>query len=745
MLTAAHGGQIICSEAVATLLRRDLPVEVRLTDLGPYRLRDVPSPERLYQVEHPNLHGHDFPPLNAEAGYADNLPLESTRFFGRESELAWLKDALVSDDIRLLTLTGPGGCGKTRLALQVARQLLEPFQGAVWFVPLGDLSDATLIGSAVLDAVRVPARLEVDPVGLAAEALSRQRSLLVLDNLEQLVEGGAAAVRGLLDRAPSLTCLVTSRHCLDLRHERELVVSPLPIPAPDEALEELASCPSVRLFVDRAQAARPDFQVTSGNSQAVAELCERLEGIPLALELAAARAQVLTPSQMLSQLGHRLDFLVSRVRDVDERHRTLRAAMEWSYQLLAPERQRFLNQLSVFRDGCTLEAAESVCGEPNVLDALLDLTDHSLVQCHPTETTTRYRLLESIREFAAEKLSLDPPTSLGEHHATFYVRVAQECAARADGPDEAEAFAQLDADLGNVRAAMDWAVASGKAQLGAELGANLSDFLWRRGYWQEHAERVGVALACAQSLAPGDLVLTARLLHAVARVTNDRGELDTAEDMCRSGLELVGDREPQWRGLFLNLRALVLRKRGDADGSRRSLEEGLPLFRQAGYPRGEGMALHNLALLAVSQGKLQEARELYERALPIRQRAGDLRGVAETQNNLGVVAEEEGRLDAAEPAYREALRCFASMGDALSMAVCLCNLGEIALRTDRPAEATTLLAAAEHALRHLGSVHAAHASECLSQAASQLGKEPETRHLDWQRELSATAELALQP
>jgi predicted ATPase len=327
-----------------------------------------------------------------EAGYAGQLPPQFTRFFGRAEEIARLEGLLLDEQARLVTLTGPGGSGKTRLALEVARQVLEPFRGAVWFVPLADLADSRLIVDAVGEALSIQQVPGVERLEQVVEVLSRQPTLLVLDNFEHLLreeegergerEDGrgrkrteenttspphhlttspTALVRTLLSRVPTLACLVTSRQRLELAGEREYRVRPLPTPEGVTTLAEVVRCESVRLLVDRAQAARPDFQVTARNVSAVAALCDGLEGIPLALELAAARAQVLTPAQMVAQLEQRFDFLVSRRRDVAARHRTLRAAMEWSYQLLPLELQRFFARLSVFRGGWTLEAAAAVC------------------------------------------------------------------------------------------------------------------------------------------------------------------------------------------------------------------------------------------------------------------------------------------------------------------------------------------------------------------------------------------------
>ena len=303
ILTAAHGGQILASEALAYMVRRDLPTGVRLVDLGVYRLRDVQSPEHLFQVNYDGMPRTDFPALQAEAGYQSNLPLQFTRFFGREEQLAQIGEMLQAGDTRLVTITGTGGTGKTRLALESGNRLLEPFAGAVWFVPLVDLSDPRLIAGAIVDSLRIPRSPAADPLDQAVEALNRQPSLLILDNLEQFVDEGGRVVHTLLERVPLLTCLVTSRQSLSLSGEREYPLAPLATPNGSGTPERLTMFESVRLFVDRAQAVRPDFQVTNQNAPAVAELCDRLEGIPLAIELAAARASVFSPAQMVLASG----------------------------------------------------------------------------------------------------------------------------------------------------------------------------------------------------------------------------------------------------------------------------------------------------------------------------------------------------------------------------------------------------------------------------------------------------------
>ena len=746
LVSAAHEGQILCAEATCALLRRHPDLGVALKDLGSYRLGKSVGFERVFQVEYPGMEPVDFPPLRAEAGYGATLPLTFTSFFGREEELAQLHGTVVGAGARLVTLTGPGGSGKTRLALEAARQLLGTFRGAVWFVPLCDLRDAEGVPSAIAAALKLPCGPDSAPLGPVLAFLSHQPSLLVLDNMEQVLEGAAPVVQDLLERAPTLQCIVTSRQRLGLEAEMELRVGPLPIPVADEEPVRLLNCSAVQLFVDRAQAARPDFQLTARNVPAVAELCRRLEGLPLALELAAAWSPVLTPAQMATELAHRFSFLVSRRRGVDERHRTLRAAVDWSYQLLSRGLRDFASLLSVFRGGWTADAAASVCERPDALEALLELHERSIVYCEERAGQMRYRMSESFREFAAELVDTTVAPALRARHAEHFLEFAQSRAAHADGPNEAGSFAEIEADLGNLRAAMDWARSASNAPLVLGLSAALCDLLWRRGYWQDHEEWTRWGMEAAECLPPANRATAARLLHSRARVRYDRGDLDAAERDCRQGLAAATEGQDRyWQAMQLNLLGLVCSKRREHEESEQLLQRGLDLFRAVRHQQGEGMALHNLGVLAYARRQADQARAFYEEGLPIRQAAGDLRGVAETQNNLGILSEEAGQTAAAEKAYSEALRSVLALGDVLWMAVALCNLGELALRAGGFEEAARLLGPAEHALRHLGSVHAAHAASCLQEALAGAPEALPAGQSGWRQALLAAAREAVGP
>jgi predicted ATPase/DNA-binding SARP family transcriptional activator/Tfp pilus assembly protein PilF len=740
LLEAGHPGQILCGEATCALLRQHPDPSGLLTDLGSYRLGAAAELGRVFQAGYPGMEPRGFPPLRAQASQDPSLPLTFTTFFGRTEELGQLLGTVVPGATRVVTLTGPGGGGKTRLAVEVARRVADAFHGAVWFVPLNDLGDANALPRAITDALGLPRTAHGDPQRQAADLLARQPSLLVLDGIEHIVPGAAPVLETLLGRAPALTCLATSRHRLGLAAETELHVGPLPTPGDDD-VSGLARNPAVQLFVDRAQAARPDFQLTVTNARSIAEVCRRLDGIPLAIELAAAWALVLSPARMLAQLEDRFRFLVSRRRPASERHRTLRAAVDWSYQLLSPPLRRLLAQLSVFRGGWTIEAVEVVCEEPDALEAMFELRECSIVHCREQPGQMRYDMLETFRDFAAELLEPEAAEALRARHAVYLLTFAESRAEKADGSDEALAFGELEVELGNLGAAVDWAATSGQHQLAARLAAALSDFLWRRGYWEEHVRWMGAGVAASPTSTPEDRTLAARLWHSLARVAYDRGDLDGAERDCRAGLDLVtGGGRGHWHAMLVNVLGLAASRRGQHEEAERLLQQSLALFREVGHSRGEGMALHNLGVLAYATGQPDGARALYEQALPIRQASDDVRGVAETQNNLGVLAYESGELGPAEVAYRESLRAIVALGDVLWMAVSLCNLGELALEAERPSEAVALLRPAEQALRRLGSVHAAAAAKCLEDALAQAPADPgEACSFPWREALIAAA------
>jgi predicted ATPase/DNA-binding SARP family transcriptional activator/class 3 adenylate cyclase len=694
MLTAAHGGQILVSEVTAGLTPSGGEAGIRFVDLGVYRLRDVPEAKRLFQVEYPHMAQKDFGPLAAEAGHKAHVPPRFTRFFGREEEITQLQEMLLTSEVRLVTVTGPGGTGKTRLSLEVAERLAEPFAGAVYFVALADLSAPTLLAGAVLDSLRVPRAPQQEPLEQAIEALSAKPTLLVLDNFEHLVEGGADIVQTLLTRISSLKLLTTSRQLLGLSAEREFALQPLPTPAGEESPEQLSLYESVQLFIDRAQQVMPHFQVSNVNAAAVAALVGGLEGIPLAIELAAARVQVLTPAQMLSQLSRRFDFLASRKRDIAERQRTLRGALEWSYRLLVPELQHFFSRLSVFRGGWSLEAAEEVCEEPLALDYLEQLRECSLVlSCETDAGAFRFRMLETLREYGQERLAEGKETdAIRNRHLSHFLALAEESETKMQGPEQSAWLDRLETEHDNLRAAMDFGAALPDDDLRAlQLAGALRDFWHTRGYLTEGERRLESLLRVAdigEDAAPDRAAAGARAWYALGLMAFMRGREEATASHYAEALTLArraGDLPTQ--ALTLLGLAYVARDRGDLAEARRLGEESLALRRQIGDVSMIAWGLIAAGHISRFQGDWEGAGTLYAEALALFEQTNGPGGIGYALNCLGHTARSAGRWADARAHYRAALAVFQDVGFRQGISFVLGGLAGIAAAGQDPEDA----------------------------------------------------------
>ena len=567
-------------------------------------------------------------PLLRAAGGA-RLPLPPTPLVGRERALAEVAALLRPGDVRLLTLTGPGGVGKTRLALAVADDLGPAFADGAAFVDLSAVRDPGLVLPAVARALgRREAPGTPAPDALAA-ALRTRRLLLVLDNLEQ-VTGAAPAVAGLLAACPGLTVLATSRAPLRVRAEQEYPVPPL---APPErrpnAAAEVAGNPAVALFDARARAVAPDFALTDANATAVGEICRRLDGLPLAIELAAARVKVLSPQALLARLSNRLAVLTTGARDQPERLRTMRATIAWSDDLLSPEEQALFRRLAVFAGGCTVEAAEAVIPpagdcEVDVLEGIASLLDHGLLRrADDLGDGPRFGMLETIREFALERLETSGEADpIRRAHAAYFVDLAERSEPHLYGFEEAPTWlARLGAEHHNLRAALTWAEAQGEVELSLRLGTALVPFWFTRGYPTEGRIWLERALAGTANAAPP---MRAKALMGAARLATQQGDYGRAT---------------LWA------------------------EESLALAEAAGDPRGVAGALHGLGTLAGDQGDHARATALNTRALGLYRACGDMRGAAFMLNNLGLVASRQGDLARATTLLEEALALFRRIGD----------------------------------------------------------------------------------
>jgi predicted ATPase/DNA-binding winged helix-turn-helix (wHTH) protein len=669
---------------------------------------------------------------------AARLPVQLTRFFGREPDIERLTALLCSPEMRLVTLTGLGGAGKTRLALEVAGRLREAFPGPICFVALADLTAASRIPDAILDALGHPRSASVPPPVQVTDALHGQPSLLVLDNFEHLIEDGALYLRDLLAVVPTLTCLVTSRQRLGIAGEREFPLLPLPTPEKTDTPERLAAFAGVALFVDRAQAARPDFQVTAGNGADVAALCRRLEGIPLAIELAAARAKALTPAQMLSQLDSRFDFLVSRRQDAVPRHRTLRAALDWSCALLPAPVARFFARMSAFRGGWTLEAAEAV-GEVTAalaLDYLEQLQDGSLVVAEEREGGMRFRMLETVRERAAEILDDVEAGAVGRRHADYFLRLAEEAEPQLLGALQVRWLDRLEAEHDNLRAALDFRRTDG-GDGAAQAGLRLAGALWRfwsvRGHIIEGRERLAAELSRTVSSEEGEATrehaeARARALNGAGNLADHQGDYAAARSLYEECLALRRRLEDRAGvAVALNNLGQVAYDQGDYARAHSLFDESLALWWELGSQWGIAYLLDNKGLVARSQGDDAAADSLFEVSLAIRRELGDKWAIGASLVNLGIEAGDAGDTTRARSLLEESVALWRELGDRRGAARCLDAFAEIWGVQGESERAARLLGVAE-ALRE--AVHSsiplperARHDRCVAAMRAALGEE----------------------
>ena len=643
------------------------------------------------------------------------FPLQFTRFFGREWESAQVAEWLRSPQTRLVTLTGPGGAGKTRLAAHAAQAAADGFRGPVCFVPLADLTEASLICDAVLGALVLPRLATSTPLEQVITALSGlPPALLVLDNFEHLVERGAPLVSSLLTRLPALTCLVTSRRRLSLPGEREYPVPPLPLPDADGTAAQIARTASAQLFVDRAQSARPDFQLTPSNAAAVATLCRTLEGIPLAIELVAARAMTLTPTQMKERLTQRFALLTSRRGDKGTRHRSLWAALEWSHDLLPPDLRRFFAGLSVFRGG-TAEAAEAVCEEPQALEFLTQLRERSLLVIEDSQEERRFRLLETLREFGTEHLPPEERQPLARRHAEYFLRLAEEASPCLTGPGQRLWLDRLEADHENLRRALTWWLAEdgGAEEDGADGALRMCGALWR--FWAVRGHYAGGRDWIEQALARPGGSPEARGLAAngAGNLASEQADYPAAEAWYRESLAVMRalDHRAAVAACLSNLGRIAMHRENyeEADALH---EEALALRRADGHSAGIAYTLECQAVVAQHQRDYARSRRLHEESLALWEEQGNDGGRMWALGNLAAISSEEGDDIASARLYAEALGLCLVLQDRHALYSLLGSLAGLAARRGDLGKAATLAGASEHLRAQTGAgMHANDAAD----------------------------------
>ncbi len=733
--STACGGQVVISLATHKLLPGELPDGLGFRDLGEHRLKDLSRPERVYQLIHPKLKD-DFPALKSLNAYSHNLPIQVTSFVGRQAELKEIEGLLGSS--RVVTLLGTGGTGKTRIALQAAANLLPEFPAGIRLVELAGLTDPELIVEQTATALEIGQQRGKTIRETLFDQLGDQKMLILMDNCEHLIDAAAAFIQDLATHTQAVTVLTTSREPLRIEGEAVFSVPPLPVPAAGAASKALEEIPSVQLFVERARAVNPNFKLTDEMTGAVVKLCRRLDGLPLALELAAARTRALSPRRIADGLDNLFRILTGSSRTALPHHRTLEAAVDWSYNMLEPSEQLLLQRLSVFAGGFTEAAAEEICADDeldslDVLDGIIALVDKSLVATSTDDQgEVRYRLLEIIREYARGKLAEGGGTEqLRRRHLDWFGTLAERAVEGSVGPDQARLFRELNAEQDNFRAAMEWAFAENDSEAGCRLAAALSR-VWTvvtkhlpEGHiWLQRAvehevdddlradllvrlgavrfllgDFAGAATVLDEALPlaehSSDKVGLAKVLHMAGSVARNNADYDTANEHYQRAIDLYRAADDEAR-LTEGLGALgdLHCMQDHLDPAWQYYSEALALARKVGHRRAETSILDGMSMVAAKKGLLEEAAQMNEQGMTIAEDLGDSLHKALHSHDRAVICRLRGETDAAEKLFAESLSIMKELRAWQSVA-CLEGLGSVALdRGDRD-RAATLFAAAE--------------------------------------------------
>jgi predicted ATPase/class 3 adenylate cyclase len=681
---AGHGGQVLLSATTRGLIEHALPTGVGLRDLGEHHLKDLSRPERVAQLVIDDLPA-DFPALHTLDATPNNLPIQLTSFLGREREIEDAANRLAGT--RLLTLTGPGGTGKTRLALQVAGRVVERFPDGVYFVALASITEPDLVAPTIAHELGLPDRGGKAPVERLIEHLRDRRLLLVLDNFEQVVSA-APIVSELLAGAPLLSALVTTRNVLHLYGEQELPVPPLEIPDPRNLpdLGRLSQYEAVALFIARASAVRPDFAITNENAAAVAEICFRLDGLPLAIELAAARIRLLSPQAILTRLEHRLEVLSAGAQDLPARQRTLRGAIAWSYDMLDEGERSLFACLAAFVGGARLEAIESACASDvggDVFELVASLVDKSLVRrSDGLGGESRFAMLETIREYATERLEESAGEAVRRRHAQLYLDLAETTRPSATGSGRRAWLDRLEEEHDNLRAALTWAIERGEAEIALRMCAALWRFWQMRGYLVEGTERTRQALAlpdCPQypELRLGALEALGGLLYWMADMEGAvRAYAETVE-LERARGSVAGEANALYNLSF----AHVYLPEPDAVGGKHLAEQALELYRKLDDRPGIAKALWAIANAAYTANEAGLARDYALQALPVFRELDDRFQIAWALYMLALIELiEGGDLTLAREHLREALGIFQESEDVSGYTLVLDAIAAIVAR-----------------------------------------------------------------
>jgi predicted ATPase/class 3 adenylate cyclase len=688
LLSAAHGGQILLSQGCQEM-GASMPLDASLLELGRHRFKGLPQPEEVYQLTAPDLPSK-FPPLRSLEALVHNLPTQLTGFVGREKEIAEVKRLLTTT--RILTLSGVGGTGKTRLALQSGNELLEAFSDGVWLVELAPIADPALVTQAVNKALGVQEESNHTPLATLTDYARPRHMLIILDNCEHLIQACAQLAGALLQACPRLSMLATSREALGIPgelifHVPSLSLPPL-VPHTTPSVESALDYESVQLFVQRACAAQPSFKLTRENAADVLRICMRLDGIPLAIELAAARVRAIPVEQIAHRMDDRFRLLTGGSRMALPRQQTLQALIDWSYDLLSEPERLLLRRLSVFVGGWTLEAAEAVCADGegistwDVLDLLTHLMDKSLVLMEETPAQTRYRMLETIRQYGREKLlSSGEIPLLRRRHLAYYAQLAEQAAPALWSAQQRHWLDNLDGDRDNLRIALEWGESDNESLDTALRLAVAAGWFWLvRGYWREASEWFarlfdqlpldGISSLVAQAFNLAGL-LAARLDDRELAIRFHQKSLEIARQ-CGYRLEMayalygLGSVDWQW---------------GQAKTAIPALEESLEIFRKLDERPGIALALGNLGGSYLVMGNPQQAAFFFEESLAVSRRMGHQLGVAGSDMALGFAVWFQGNCERARALFEQALAIFWEMDDKSGILETLQGLGGVCIET----------------------------------------------------------------
>ena len=656
--------------------------------------------------------------IGAELAGTSNLPAQPTPIVGREAEIATLSQKLLEPELRLLTLVGPGGVGKTRLAVRVAEEVIPDFSDGVWFVGLAPISDPVLVIPSIAQTLDLHAPPGQSILAIIKAHLREKNILLVLDNFEQVMPAGSLLAE-MLATCPHLTLLVTSRSALRLRGEHEFPVPPLSLPdlekerMPD--LETLQDYSAVALFEQRAASVRPDFTINGSNSKAVVEICARLDGLPLAIELVAARIKLLQPQAIRQRLEKRLELLTGGAHDLPTRQQTLRNAIEWSYDLLNDEEQMLFRRLAVFVGGCTLEAAEAVCrddqagsGSLDVLDGIGSLINKSLLKQVDVEgeSEAHYSMLETIREYAWDQLEAHGNADmLRDRHAAYFLRLAEETEPMLTKADQRQHLNALEREHDNFRAALKWCrTAPGGAEMGLRLAGALARFWSLRDYLSEGRGWIDGALARPD--AGGPTWARTRGLYAGALIADNQGDYDAVRAYCYESLRIKQELNDaiSMASRYYILLAKAASNEGDFAQARALLEEGLKVAIQGDDRHGIAHCRNGLGELARLEGDYDVAQEHYQACLELFRDMGNVNGICFSLHNLAHVYMHNGDFDHAMAMLDEGLALYRGLGNRLGIAMCVSAMSGVALHRGDARRAARLLGAAQALLDEIGAL-----------------------------------------